>query len=192
MADSPPDPAEAALAELWARTVPGMSAAWRRRFVTATRHLMVESMWELENIDTERVANPIEYLQLRRRVGGAVHLRNDLFSYQREVTEEGENANAVLVFEKCRYMNAGATAPSEPGVRDRHAVRGPVGRTAAGRVRLRPVRRDDPCGGRPRAPRALGRLAHLGNLRRSRWPSWSVRPRSRPGTGTRCWPRRTG
>jgi germacradienol/geosmin synthase len=29
-----------------------------------------------------------------------VHLRNDLFSYQREVTEEGENANAVLVFEK--------------------------------------------------------------------------------------------
>jgi hypothetical protein len=32
---------------------------------------MVESMWELENIGTERVANPIEYLQLRRRVGGA-------------------------------------------------------------------------------------------------------------------------
>jgi germacradienol/geosmin synthase len=30
----------------------------------------------------------------------AVHLRNDLFSYQREVTEEGENANAVLVFQK--------------------------------------------------------------------------------------------
>jgi germacradienol/geosmin synthase len=48
-----------------------MSAHWRRRFVTATHHLMVESMWELENIDTERVANPIEYLQMRRRVGGA-------------------------------------------------------------------------------------------------------------------------
>jgi germacradienol/geosmin synthase len=30
----------------------------------------------------------------------AVHLRNDLFSYQREVQEEGENSNAVLVFEK--------------------------------------------------------------------------------------------
>ena len=30
----------------------------------------------------------------------AVHLRNDLFSYQREVREEGENSNAVLVFEK--------------------------------------------------------------------------------------------
>jgi germacradienol/geosmin synthase len=74
MSDSPPEPAnpaEAALAELWARTVPAMSARWRRRFVTATHHLMVESMWELENIGTERVANPIEYLQMRRRVGGA-------------------------------------------------------------------------------------------------------------------------
>ncbi|MGH3620432.1 MAG: terpene synthase family protein, partial [Sciscionella sp.] len=30
----------------------------------------------------------------------AVHLRNDLFSYQREVQEEGENSNAVLVFER--------------------------------------------------------------------------------------------
>jgi germacradienol/geosmin synthase len=138
MSDSPPEPAgpaEAGLAELWARTVPAMSARWRRRFVAATRNLMVESMWELENIEAERVANPIEYLQMRRRVGGApwsaclveyaagaevparfeadrplevlrdsfsdaVHLRNDLFSYQREVTEEGENANAVLVFER--------------------------------------------------------------------------------------------
>ena len=96
---------------------------------------MVESMWELDNIDKGRVANPIEYVQMRRRVGGApwsanlvefavgaevpdriaaprplqvlrdtfsdsVHLRNDLFSYQREVRDEGENANAVLVFER--------------------------------------------------------------------------------------------
>jgi len=132
---APANPAEAGLADLWARTVPAMSAGWRRRFITATHNLMVESMWELENIDDERVANPIEYLQMRRRVGGApwsaclveyataaevpapfaatrplevlrdsfsdaVHLRNDLFSYQREVTQEGENANAVLVFEK--------------------------------------------------------------------------------------------
>lgn len=48
-----------------------MSAGWRRRFVTATHNLMVESMWKHENIDEERVANPIEYLQMRRRVGGA-------------------------------------------------------------------------------------------------------------------------
>lgn len=136
--DEPPDPenpAEAGLADLWARTVPAMSAGWRERFTTSTHNLMVESMWELENIDRGRIANPIEYIQMRRRVGGApwsanlvevaaqaevpaalvgtrplrvltdtfadaVHLRNDLFSYQREVQEEGENSNAVLVFER--------------------------------------------------------------------------------------------
>jgi germacradienol/geosmin synthase len=130
----PANPAEAGLKDLWERTIPSMSAGWRRRFVTSTRNLMVESMWELDNINRGRIANPIEYIQMRRRVGGApwsanlveyvaaeipggiaatrpmrvladtfsdaVHLRNDLFSYQREVQEEGENSNAVLVFEK--------------------------------------------------------------------------------------------
>ncbi len=138
MGDSPPEPenpAEAGLRDLWERTVPHMSADWRERFVVSTHNLMVESMWELENIDRGRIANPIEYVQMRRRVGGApwsanlvefaagaevpgglaatrplrvlsdtfsdaVHLRNDLFSYQREVAEEGENSNAVLVLEK--------------------------------------------------------------------------------------------
>jgi germacradienol/geosmin synthase len=131
----PENPAEAGLRDLWRRTVPAMSGAWRRRFATSTHNLMVESMWELDNIDRGRVANPIEYIQMRRRVGGApwsanlveyaagaeipddlartrplqvladtfadaVHLRNDIFSYQREVEEEGENANAILVFER--------------------------------------------------------------------------------------------
>lgn len=138
MTDDPPEPrnpAEAGLKDLWARTTPGTSGDWRRRFTASTHNLMVESMWELDNIDRDRIANPIEYVQMRRRVGGApwsanlveyavgaelpprlagtrpvrvlsdtfadaVHLRNDLFSYQREVQEEGENANAVLVFER--------------------------------------------------------------------------------------------
>ncbi len=138
MGDAPPEPenpAEAGLRDLWERTVPHMSTDWRERFVVSTHNLMVESMWELENIDRGRIANPIEYIQMRRRVGGApwsanlvefaagaevpgelaatrplrvlsdtfsdaVHLRNDLFSYQREVAEEGENSNAVLVLER--------------------------------------------------------------------------------------------
>ncbi|MQS36702.1 terpene synthase family protein [Streptomyces katsurahamanus] len=134
-APEPANPAEAGLADVWRRTAPAMSAQWRRRFRTSTHNLMVESMWELENIDRGRIANPIEYVQMRRRVGGApwsanlveyatgaevpeqvagarpmtvladafadaVHLRNDLFSYQREVQQEGENSNAVLVFER--------------------------------------------------------------------------------------------
>ena len=131
----PSNPAEAGLQDLWERTVPAMSDGWRRRFIASTRNLMVESLWELDNISLGRIANPIEYIQVRRRVGGApwsanlveyaaaaeipdqlagtrpmqvltdtfadgVHLRNDIFSYQREVQEEGENANAVLVFER--------------------------------------------------------------------------------------------
>jgi germacradienol/geosmin synthase len=90
-------------------------------------------MWELSNINEGRIANPVEYIEMRRKVGGApwsaglveyataevpaavagsrplrvlmetfsdaVHLRNDLFSYQREVEDEGENSNGVLVLE---------------------------------------------------------------------------------------------
>ncbi|QOV34815.1 terpene synthase family protein [Streptomyces ferrugineus] len=130
----PQNPVEAGLADLWTRTVPTMSADWRRRFAVATEHLLNESLWELSNINEGRVANPVEYIEMRRKVGGApwssglveyataevpasvaesrplrvlmetfsdaVHLRNDLFSYQREVEDEGELSNGVLVLEK--------------------------------------------------------------------------------------------
>ncbi|CAM5650011.1 Terpene synthase OS=Streptomyces alboniger OX=132473 GN=CP975_28380 PE=3 SV=1 [Streptomyces alboniger] len=129
----PENPVEAGLADLWARTVPTMSADWRRRFAESTEHLLNESLWELSNINEGRVANPVEYIEMRRKVGGApwsaglveyataevpgavagarplrvlmetfsdgVHLRNDLFSYQREVQDEGELSNGVLVLE---------------------------------------------------------------------------------------------
>ncbi|WP_371663293.1 germacradienol/geosmin synthase Cyc2 [Streptomyces sp. NBC_00280] len=129
----PQNPVEAGLADLWARTVPSMSVDWRRRFAVATEHLLNESMWELSNINEGRISNPVEYIEMRRKVGGApwsaglveyataevpaavaesrplrvlmetfsdgVHLRNDLFSYQREVEDEGELSNGVLVLE---------------------------------------------------------------------------------------------
>ncbi|MEU9859800.1 terpene synthase family protein [Streptomyces sp. NPDC047971] len=131
----PANPVEAGLADLWTRTVPAMSPAWRARFSEATEALLYESLWELDNINEGRIANPVEYIEMRRKVGGApwsaglveyaagaevpervahsrplrvlrdsfsdaVHLRNDLFSYQREVEDEGENSNGVLVLEK--------------------------------------------------------------------------------------------
>ncbi|NUP22685.1 MAG: germacradienol/geosmin synthase [Streptomyces sp.] len=130
----PVDPVERGLADLWRRTVPGAPADWRERFTTSTLDLLQESMWELGNIDQGRIPNPIDYIQTRRKVGGApwsaglaehvsktflparvtrtrplrvlkdafsdaVHLRNDLFSYQRETQDEGEINNAVLVLE---------------------------------------------------------------------------------------------
>lgn len=131
----PDNPVERGLDDLWRRSTPTTSRDWRERFHEATRHLLEESLWELANIRHSRVSNPIEYIEMRRKVGGApwsaglvehavgaeipprlattrplrvlkdtfadaVHLRNDLFSYQREVETEGENANCVLVVER--------------------------------------------------------------------------------------------
>jgi germacradienol/geosmin synthase len=135
----PANPVERGLADLWPRTVPAMSDAWRRRFTARTRNLLEESLWELANISEQRIANPIEYIEKRRKVGGApwsaslvehataevpesiaatrpmrvlvdtfsdaVHLRNDIFSYQREIEQEGEVNNGVLVFEHFFHMS---------------------------------------------------------------------------------------
>ncbi|WP_043432513.1 family 2 encapsulin nanocompartment cargo protein terpene cyclase [Cystobacter fuscus] len=135
---TPPEPTNAVergLLDLWNRTVPTKSPEWRKRFFESTKALLEESTWELSNISEHRVANPIEYIEMRRKVGGApwsadlvehavfvevpariadtrpmrvlkdtfadgVHLRNDLFSYEREILEEGELSNCVLVMER--------------------------------------------------------------------------------------------
>ncbi len=137
-ADAAPEPAnqvERRLIDLWARTTPNRSPEWRLRFFESTKNLLYESTWELSNISGRRVPNPIEYIEMRRKVGGApwsadlvehaafveiparvadsrpmrvlkdtfadgVHLRNDLFSYQRETQEEDEINNCVLVLER--------------------------------------------------------------------------------------------
>ncbi|MGH3922528.1 MAG: terpene synthase family protein, partial [Pseudonocardiaceae bacterium] len=142
-ADTPPEPTnpvERGLIDLWARTVPTKSPEWRLRFFESTKNLLEESMWELSNISGHRIPNPIEYIEVRRKVGGApwsadlvehaafveipdriagtrpmrvlrdtfsdgVHLRNDLFSYQRETQDEGEINNCVLVLE--RFLDLG-------------------------------------------------------------------------------------
>ncbi|SNQ50666.1 Germacradienol/geosmin synthase [Frankia canadensis] len=144
--EEPTNPVERGLADLWERTVPARSADWRARFVVSTRALLDESLWELANINAGRLSNPIEYIEMRRKVGGApwsanlvehaadaevptavaatrplrvlrdtfsdaVHLRNDLFSYEREVTEEGELSNGVLVVE--RFLGIGTQAAAE-------------------------------------------------------------------------------
>lgn len=132
---APTNPVERGLADLWARTTPTKSADWLLRFAESTHNLLVESAWELSNINRNRIPNPIEYIEMRRRVGGApwsadlvehavfmeippeiastrpmqvlkdtfsdgVHLRNDIFSYQRETETEGELNNGVLVVER--------------------------------------------------------------------------------------------
>lgn len=131
----PTNPTERALADLWLRTAPSKSEAWRHRIVEDTRNLLDAFLWELDNLSQQRLANPIEYIEMRRQVGAAlwsadlvehamfveiperiaatrpiqvlkdtfadaVHLRNDIFSYDREVVKQGELTNAVLVMER--------------------------------------------------------------------------------------------
>lgn len=146
-APAPTHPLERGLADLWARTVPGKSAAWRLRYFRSTRQFIDGVYQELSNISEQRVANPIEYIELRRRSGGsdpwvtclieyagnlevperivatrpmrvlraafadAIHLRNDLFSYQRELQQEGELTNCVLVLE--RFLNTDTQRAAE-------------------------------------------------------------------------------
>lgn len=128
------NPVEWGLVDLWDRTASAMSAGWLDRFALSTRNLLEDCVWELANITRDRVPNPIDYVEMRRKVGGApwsanlvelateaeipaeiasarpmrvvtdtfadgVHLRNDLFSYQRETEQEGELNNGVLVME---------------------------------------------------------------------------------------------
>lgn len=132
---TPTNIVERGLVDLWARTTPGRSTDWQRRFANTTKNTLETVLWELTNISQQRIANPIEYIEMRRLVGGAlwsadlvehavfaevpasivatrpirvlqdtfadsVCLCNDIFSYQREIEEEGELANCVLVLEK--------------------------------------------------------------------------------------------
>ncbi|MDQ7090349.1 MAG: hypothetical protein Q9M50_06850 [Methylococcales bacterium] len=136
----PTNPVENGLANLWPLTAFTKSEQWRVRFFDNTKNQFDASLCELANINQERIPNPIEFIEMRRVVGGAlwssdltehamfveisaeitttrsirvlkdsfadaVHLRNDIFSYQREIEEEGENSNCVLVFEK--FFNIG-------------------------------------------------------------------------------------
>ncbi|MBK8266469.1 MAG: hypothetical protein IPK80_34725 [Nannocystis sp.] len=135
----PRNPVEAGLWDLWPRTVSTMSLAWRTRFWDSNYLLIRSFLWELTNLDQNSVPNPVDYIGMRRRTGGAlwsadlvehalgvevpaavvasramrvlkdtftdgVHLLNDIFSYQREIEEEGEISNGVLVMQ--RFMGS--------------------------------------------------------------------------------------
>lgn len=141
----PTTPVERGLISLWAPTAYSKSEAWRQRFFDSTQNQFDTSLRELTNINRDRVANPIEYIELRRMVGGApwsadltehavfmeipsaildsrpvrvlkdtfadaVHLHNDIFSYQREVEDEGEKSNCVLVFKTFFNIDTQAAA----------------------------------------------------------------------------------
>ena len=151
----PKNPVEAGLWDLWSRTVSTMSIEWRARFWDSNYCLIRSFLWELSNLDHDSVPNPVDYIGMRRRTGGAlwsadlvehvlgvevpasvvssramrvlkdtftdaVHLLNDIFSYQREIEEEGEISNGVLVME--RFMG-GTPQQGADMVNDLHTSR---------------------------------------------------------------------
>ncbi len=133
-APEPADPVQRGLTDLWARTTPNRSPVWRQRFRCRTNDTLQDTLWEMTNIETGSVPNPIECFDSRRKLFGGgwaamlveyaagidlaaptvasracrvltetfadgAFLRNDLFSYQREINEEGELDNMVLALE---------------------------------------------------------------------------------------------
>jgi geranylgeranyl diphosphate synthase type I len=129
------NPTERALASLWPRIAPAMSYGWRRRFRQYVEDWLNGHRLELRHINEHYIANPIEYMEMKRRINGPTFfarvveyaqpaelpeavadcqtirslidafadsgiLINDIFSYQREVEDEGENSNMVLVLQK--------------------------------------------------------------------------------------------
>ncbi|MGA5820385.1 terpene synthase family protein [Kitasatospora sp. NPDC094028] len=69
---TPENPLERGLVDLWARTAPGKSEPWLRRYVEVVQDMAEEALRELFNLarDGSRVLDPIEYLEMRRSVGG--------------------------------------------------------------------------------------------------------------------------
>lgn len=131
----PITPAERGLADVWARTAPAVSADLRQRLRGQVERLLQSWLWELANLARDRVPDPVDYVEMRRRTGGAelsaslarfalgiqlspeLHasrpmrelvdtfsdigpLRNDIFSYRKEVESEGEINNGVHVVQR--------------------------------------------------------------------------------------------
>ncbi|MEV7013560.1 terpene synthase family protein [Streptosporangium sp. NPDC051022] len=66
----PASPLQAALADLWQRTAPRMTPAWRTRFTTQMRHHRDAFLEQADNRVNGRVPSVEDYPRLRRRANG--------------------------------------------------------------------------------------------------------------------------
>ncbi|MFJ4094001.1 hypothetical protein ACIPYS_20675 [Kitasatospora sp. NPDC089913] len=121
----PANQVEHALADLWARTAPAMTAGHRERFAGYVSDFVAANLEELDAAMHGRVPDPVHYLEFRRASAGTdlsigltgtrpattpalrrledafadtVGLRNDIHSYRKEIDEEREVCNAVHTF----------------------------------------------------------------------------------------------
>ncbi len=150
--------------------------------------------WARRSRRRSRPRRPLRVL--RDTFADAVHLRNDLFSYQREVEEEGELSNGVLVLETflgCTHPGGRrrrSTTCSPPGCSSSSTPRSPNCRRCFAEHGLDPKSVADvlayvkgPAGlavGRPRVAPAVQPLHERRRARRARAAPWLLPP-AEPG-----------
>lgn len=78
--EMPRNPVERGLADAWSRIAPTMSLTWRERFGRHIQDMCEAWLWELANAVESRIADPIDYVEMRRRTGGA-HWLNDFVEF---------------------------------------------------------------------------------------------------------------
>jgi germacradienol/geosmin synthase len=67
----PANPVERGLADLWRRTAGPMTASARAQFRTAVEDMTASWLWELANQAENRIPDPVDYVEMRRRTFGA-------------------------------------------------------------------------------------------------------------------------
>jgi Terpene synthase family 2, C-terminal metal binding len=69
---APESPLEAALADMWARTIPSASQRWRARYHRSYREFLEGLAWEVGNLSHTRSADLIQQLEMRRDYGASL------------------------------------------------------------------------------------------------------------------------
>jgi germacradienol/geosmin synthase len=67
----PTGPLEVSLADIWQRTAAGMSPEHRRAFKAAVDSMTDSWLWELANQAQNRIPDPVDYVEMRRRTFGS-------------------------------------------------------------------------------------------------------------------------
>jgi germacradienol/geosmin synthase len=67
----PTNPVEAGLADLWKRTTGPLTPRGRKLFRRAIRDMTESWVWELNNQILDRVPDPLDYVEMRRKTSGA-------------------------------------------------------------------------------------------------------------------------
>ncbi|WP_405943131.1 terpene synthase family protein [Streptomyces sp. NBC_00207] len=70
-AADPSNPVERGLADLMGRTCAGRDTAWRERLTGWLPNVFDDALWEVDNLASGRIPDPVDYIGMRRRSGGA-------------------------------------------------------------------------------------------------------------------------